>query len=47
MLNPDFKCYSLALLEDGMIIHSSRGSGLRPLCDAEKIFGQVRTDFTR
>jgi hypothetical protein len=34
MLNPDFTCYSLALLEDGMIIHSSRGSGLRPLWNA-------------
>ena len=41
MLNPDFKCYSLALLEDGMIIHSSRGSGLRPLWDAlEKYSGK-------
>ena len=41
MLNPDFTCYSLALLEDGMIIHSSRGSGLRPLWDAlEKYSGK-------
>jgi len=41
MLNPDFRCYSLALLEDGMIIHSSRGSGLRPLWDAlEKYSGK-------
>ena len=41
MLNPDFKCYSLALLEVGMIIHSSRGSGLRPLWDAlEKYSGK-------
>ena len=37
MLNPDFTCYSLALLEDGMIIHSSRGSGLRPLWNALEI----------
>src|SRR5690606_20131291 len=37
----DFKYYSLALLEDGMIIHSSRGSGLRPLWDAlEKYSGK-------
>ena len=41
MLNPDFTCYSLALLEEGMIIHSSRDSGLRPLWNAlEKCSGR-------
>jgi hypothetical protein len=41
MLTPDFSFYSLALLEDGMIIHASRDSGLRPLWDAlEKCSGK-------
>jgi hypothetical protein len=34
MLTPDFSLYSLALVEGDTIIYSSKGFGLRPLCDA-------------
>lgn len=33
-MKPDFKRYSLALLEADILIHSSLDSGLRPLWDA-------------
>ncbi|HPC86648.1 MAG TPA: DUF1893 domain-containing protein [Smithellaceae bacterium] len=34
MLTPDFSRYSLALLQGDIFLHSSTGSGLRPLWEA-------------
>ena len=38
MMKPDFSSYSLAIIKDSKIVHSSQQSGLRPLAEAVNSF---------
>ncbi len=38
MMQPDFSSYSLAIIKDNKIVHSSQQSGLRPLAEAVNTF---------
>lgn len=45
MLEPDFTKYSLALIENNRIVHSSKENGLRPLWECLKKYRQSKRTF--